>query len=439
MTTTSTARQSDERLVRAIGAPTLTASIVNMTIGAGIFVLPALVAGGLGPAAPIGYLVCAALMGLIVACFAAAGSRVSLTGGLYAYIEVAFGPFVGFLSGVLFWLMASFAVASVASAFAGSLGALVAAFDSPVARGVIIAVLFSTLAIVNVRGVRSGAWLIRVVTAAKLLPLVVFVAAGIWFVDRTNLVWPGVPGVSSIGQTCIVLIFAFAGVEVALVPTGEVVNPTRTVPIAVFSALALTTTFYLLIQATAQGLLGASLPASATAPLAEAAARVLGPGGRALMLLGATVSMFGYASGDMLGTPRLLYAFGRDGLLPEPLARVHPERRTPHVAIAIHAIIVSVLAISSSFSRLAILANVAALTLYGTCVAASIELQRRDVRDAGTRPPLRLPGGLAIPMLALVVIAWLLSNATRREFGIEAGVLGLAAAFYFSRRSGTPA
>jgi len=439
MTTTSTARQSDERLVRAIGAPTLTASIVNMTIGAGIFVLPALVAGGLGPAAPIGYLVCAALMGLIVACFAAAGSRVSLTGGLYAYIEVAFGPFVGFLSGVLFWLMASFAVASVASAFAGSLGALVAAFDGPVARGVIIAVLFSTLAIVNVRGVRSGAWLIRVVTAAKLLPLVVFVAAGIWFVDRTNLVWPGVPGVSSIGQTCIVLIFAFAGVEVALVPTGEVVNPTRTVPIAVFSALALTTTFYLLIQATAQGLLGASLPASATAPLAEAAARVLGPGGRALMLLGATVSMFGYASGDMLGTPRLLYAFGRDGLLPEPLARVHPERRTPHVAIAIHAIIVSVLAISSSFSRLAILANVAALTLYGTCVAASIELQRRDVRDAGTRPPLRLPGGPAIPMLALVVIAWLLSNATRREFGIEAGVLGLAAAFYFSRRSGTPA
>jgi amino acid transporter len=436
----STARQSDQRLVRAIGAPTLTASIVNMTIGAGIFVLPALVAGGLGPAAPIGYIVCAALMGLIVACFAAAGSRVSLTGGLYAYIEVAFGPFVGFLSGVLFWLMAAFAVASVASAFAGSVGALVPALDGPAARGLIIAVLFTSLASVNVRGVRSGAWLIRVVTAAKLLPLAVFVAAGIWFVDRTNLVWPGVPGLSSIGQTCIVLIFAFAGVEVALVPTGEVVNPTRTVPIAVFSALAITTTFYLLIQTTAQGLLGASLPTSAAAPLAEAAARVLGSGGRALMLLGATVSMFGYASGDMLGTPRLLYAFGRDGVLPEPFARIHPARRTPHVAIAIHAVIVSVLAISSSFSRLAVLANVAALTLYGTCVAASIELQRRDVRDAGSlRAPMRLPGGPAIPVLALVVIVWLLSNATRREFGIEAAVLGLATAFYFSRSSGTPA
>ena len=438
-TISATARQSDERLVRAIGAPTLTASIVNMTIGAGIFVLPALVAGGLGPSAPIGYVICGALMGLIVACFAAAGSRVSLTGGLYAYIEVAFGPFVGFLSGVLFWLMASFAVASVASAFAGSMGALVPPLDGPVARGIIIAFLFTLLAVVNVRGVRAGAWLIRVVTAAKLLPLAIFVAAGIWFVTPSNLVWPGLPGLSSIGQTCIVLIFAFAGVEVALVPTGEVVNPTRTVPIAVFSALAVTTSFYLLIQTTAQGLLGATLATFATAPLAEAAARVMGSFGRALMLLGATVSMFGYASGDMLGTPRLLYAFGRDGLLPEPLARIHPARRTPHVAIALHAIIVSVLAISSSFARLAILANVAALSLYGTCVAASIELQRRDVRDAAGSPPLRLPGGPAIPVLALIVIVWLLSNATRREFGIEAAVLGLAAAFYFSRRSGRPA
>src|SRR5215467_12119639 len=140
--TTATARRSqpgqrdDDRLLRAIGAPTLTASIVNLTIGAGIFVLPAFVAGGLGPAAPIAYVVCAVLMGLIVSCFAAAGSRVSLTGGLYAYIEVAFGPLVGFLAGVLFWLMASFAVASVASAFAGSVGALVAALDGRVARAI---------------------------------------------------------------------------------------------------------------------------------------------------------------------------------------------------------------------------------------------------------------------------------------------------------------
>src|SRR5437762_5986793 len=133
---------SERALVRALGVRSLTASIVNMTIGAGIFVLPAVVAAGLGPAAPLAYIVCAALMALIVACFAAAGSRVSLTGGLYAYIEVAFGPFVGFLAGVLYWLMASFAVASVASAFAGSIAGLLAGAGGQPVRAAIIAAAF---------------------------------------------------------------------------------------------------------------------------------------------------------------------------------------------------------------------------------------------------------------------------------------------------------
>src|SRR5947207_10598367 len=171
---------ADAALVRAIGVRRLTASIVNVTVGAGIFVLPAIVAARLGAAAPIAYLVCAALMALIVLCFASAGSRVSLTGGLYAYVEVAFGRFVGFLAGVLYWLMASFAVASVASAFAGSIGVLWPAAGSGIGRALLLALLFSILAVVNVRGVSVGARLVEAITAAKLIPLVVFVVAGVW-------------------------------------------------------------------------------------------------------------------------------------------------------------------------------------------------------------------------------------------------------------------
>jgi amino acid transporter len=426
------ARLSDARLVRAISLPALTASIVNQTIGAGIFVLPAIVAGGLGPAAPVAYIVCGGLMGLIVACFAAAGSRVSLTGGLYAYIEVAFGPFIGFLSGALYWLMASFAVASVASAFAGSIGALTPVADNQVARGALLAALFAGLAFVNVRGVSSGSRVVQIVTVAKLLPLAIFVISGIWFIDPRALGWPGAPSVAALGRTSIVLIFAFAGVEIAVAPTGEVREPTRTVPRAIFAALAITTTFYLLIQVVAQGLLGPSLTNFVSAPLAEAASRVLGAAGRAMVLLGGAVSMFGYISGDLLGSPRVLYAFGRDGTLPEPFRRVHPVFRTPHVAIAFYAIVVATLAISGTFAQLAILANVSALTLYGTAVAAAAELQRRDVRSEGA--PLRLPGGLTIPVLAIAMIIWLLSHATRRELGVEAIVVGIAAAFYLTRR-----
>src|SRR6266568_6366361 len=100
------AERVDHQLVRAIGVPALTANIVNTTIGAGIFVLPALVAKGLGAAAPLAFLVCAIAMALFVTCFAVAGSRVSLTGGLYAYVEVAFGRYIGFLAGVLFFIIA---------------------------------------------------------------------------------------------------------------------------------------------------------------------------------------------------------------------------------------------------------------------------------------------------------------------------------------------
>src|SRR3954463_8581270 len=138
----SDAVSPDSQLVRAIGTRQLTASIVNSTIGAGIFVLPAAVAMGLGTAAPVAYLACASLMALIVLCFAAAGSRVSLTGGLYAYIEVAFGGYAGFAGGVFYWSTACFSVASVATAFAGSLGSMWSPLGSGAARAAVLLALF---------------------------------------------------------------------------------------------------------------------------------------------------------------------------------------------------------------------------------------------------------------------------------------------------------
>jgi APA family basic amino acid/polyamine antiporter len=427
---------SEAGLVRAIGARQLTASIINVTVGAGIFVLPAAAAAGLGPAAPMAYIVCAVLMALIVCCVAAAGSRVSLTGGLYAYVGVAFGPFVGFLAGVLYFLMATFAVASVASAFAGSVGVLWPAFTGTAVRAALIASLFAVLAAVNVRGVKPGVGLVEAMTVAKLLPLVVLVATGIWFVDADYLRWPALPAASAVGSTAIVLIFAFVGLEIALVPSGEVRDPTRTVPRALFAALAITTTLYLLIQTVAQGLLGPAIATYADAPLAEAASRSLGAGGRLLVLAGAAVSMFGYVSGDMLGSPRALFAFARDGVLPAAIARIHPRFRTPYIAIVVYAILVATIAASSSFTQLAVLANVAALTLYLMCVAASVELQRRDVRTDGV--PFALPGGPWVALLAAGVIVWMLSHATRREFVVEGIVLAVASLFYLVRRKGAP-
>ena len=421
----------DAQLVRAIGTRQLTASIINVTIASSIFLMPATVAERLGAAAPIAYLVCAALMTLIALCFAAAGSRVSLTGGLYAYIDTAFGGFAGFLGGYLYSVTACLSVASVAAAFAGTAGVLWPAFAFGPARAVLLAVLFIALAVINVRGIKPGIRLVEAITAAKLIPLLFLVFGGVSSLN-VEFLRMTLPTVEQVGQASIVLLFAFVGVEVALTPSGEIRDPATTVPRAILTALALATSVYLAVQTVAQGTLGPELPLYKDAPLVETAGRLFGDGTRLIFLTGMAVSIFGYIAGDMLGTPRALFALARDGVLPAPLARVHQNYRTPALAIVLYAAVVAALAISSSFERLVVMANVSALLLYLLCVAASFQLQRRNVRMAGT--PFKLPGGMLIQLLAASGIVWLLTQATYEEWRIEVYVLGAAMAYYVLRR-----
>lgn len=420
-------------LVRAIGVRRLTAILINATVGAGIFVLPGTAAALLGSAAPLAYLVCAVAMALIVACIAAAGSRVAVTGGLYAYTEAALGPFVGFLAGALYWAAASFGVASVAAALVSSLAVLWPPADQGATRVAIIGVAIAGLAWVNVRGVTLGTRVIEIATVAKLLPLAVLVMAGLWLAPVDPRTWLPAPSASAVGQTAILLIFAFMGIEIALVPSGEIREPARTVPRAAFLALAFTTLLYLAIQAVAQGVLGAAMKDHAAAPLAETATRLLGPAGGLLVLAGTAFSMFGFLSGDMLCTPRALFAFGRDRLLPAALANIHPRFHTPWIAVLVHSVIVATLSMTGRFAELVLIGNVATLALYLLCVVAAYQLQRRDVRSGGT--PFVLPAGPLVPIAASVIIVWLLSQATAREFLVTGGVVAVAAVYYGVRRN----
>ncbi len=419
----------ESALVRALGPWALAAGIVNVTVGGGIFRLPASVAASLGAAAPAAYLACAAAMGLIVLCFAEAGSRVALTGGPYAYVEVAFGPFVGFLSGVLLWLVGTFALAAVATLLADALAGLApgAALGAG-GRALLLAAVLAGLAAVNAAGVRQGARLNTAATVAKLVPLAVVVAAGAFLVRAEHLAVAAAPAPGALARSAVVLVFAFAGVESALVPSGEVRDPARTVPRALALAMAGVTLLYLALQLVAQGVLGPALAAS-PAPLAAVAERALGAPGRGLLLAGAAVSMFGYVSGMTLAVPRALFAFARDGLLPRALGAVHPRHRTPHVAIWAQTALVWALAASGTFERLAVLANVSTLLLYAACCVAAWALRRRDVRAPGAAA-VRVPFHPAVPWLALLVIALLLTGVTRAEWAVVLGVLAAAALGY---------
>lgn len=422
-------RAGDEGLVRVIGTRALALACINLIVGASIFVLPASIAGDLGPAAIVAYGVCAVILLLVGLCFAEAGSRVSASGGTYAYIERAFGPYVGFLASTFLWFASGvLASASVSNAFVGTLGAAVPALGEGAPRALILAALYGGLAALQVRGVRGGVRFVEGVTSAKLVPLLLFLALGALHVRPEHLSWAGSPSVDEIGRAVLLLFFAFQGIENALTSSGEIVQPSRTVPRAILVAIAAITILYGGIQLVAQGILGPELPVHERAPLADAAAAAIGGWARALLLAGAAVSMFGWVGGDLLAQPRALFALGRDGLLPRPLARVHATYRTPHVAIVVYAALGFGFAVTGSFRALALVASGGALMLYLLACLAAVRLRRLGVRADGA--PLDFPGGIPIAVLASLAIVWVLTSLSGAEFGALAVMVAVASVMY---------
>ena len=427
--------KQDEGLIRALGVRGLSAGMINYMIGAGIFVLPALVAAQVGAAAPLIYIICAIAMGLIVLCFADAGSRVSLSGGTYAYAELAFGPFLGFIVATSLWFGSSvLASAAIANVLMDTLAQLVPFFGDRVVRILTILAVYGLFTAINIRGVKMGSRVVQTVTLAKLTPLLILIAAGLFAMNTGNLTWPGMPSIDKIGRAAVILIFAFLGIETALNVSGEVRDPSRTVPRAIVSTIVIVTLIYMGLQFVSQGVLGADLATNTKAPLAETARRVLGSGGESLVLIGTAISTFGYLSGDMLCSPRGLYALGRDELLPRFIGSVSDRYHTPYVAIAIHAGLSAAFAITGSFAGLLVMATLATLIVYLICCAATIKLQRMDIRTEGAKP-FKLSGGPIIPVIACAIVIWLMTNSTQQEFLALAAMLGVETLIFLIMRA----
>jgi len=392
------------RLLRVVGWPGLTAIAVNGVIGSGIFVLPATVAGLLGPASPVAYLVAALVAALVVACFAEAGSLFDRTGGPYLYARKAFGPFVAFQVGWAFFLSRP--------AAAGGAG-----------RALAITALLAALAAVNVVGVRYGGWTVNVLTVAKLVPLLLFVSVGLVYADPNRYVLLALPDSSRLRQASLLLIFAFGGFENASVPGDESKDPKRHLPVALLAAIGLTAVLYVLVQIVALG----TLPglASDPTPLASAARSFLGPAGALAIALGAVVSTAGSSSALALVGPRILYALAEGGQLPAALARVHERHRTPHVAVVVFTLLAWAAALLGDFARLAAVSAVARLVFSAaTCLA--VPVLRRKMPAAERR--FRVPGGLLVPAAAAGLSLWLLTGLERSQ--AATGVAALVAGFF---------
>lgn len=426
-------RPAKENLRREMGPRALALAIVNITAGSGIFVIPAIISEGLGATAILAYFVCGLLISLIALCFAQVGSHTTVSGGAYTYIENAFGPYAGFIANNIFWLgSAVVSDAAIANALADTLKYFFPFLQNDLYRSIFLFLVFGSLALLNIRSVKNGIRFVEFATLGKLIPMIVVIVLAIQLVEPANLVWTVTPTVSNIGAASLLLFFAFLGFEAPLSNGGEMKNPKRTVPLGILFGLLLVLVLYISIQLVTQGVLGSTIGQYKDAPLAEVASRSIGKTGAILIIAATAIAMLGALGGEILSMPRILFAGGRDGLMPKPLGKVHPVFQTPHVAISVYTGLAFILSVSSGFKQLAILASAATLLIYLGVVLASIKL--RQQKSMTTEKPFRIPGGWAVPVIATAGIGWLLSNLTKKEAIGVAGFIAVFTVLYFVTR-----
>ncbi|MDC1429288.1 APC family permease [Emcibacteraceae bacterium] len=397
-----------------MGTRSLGTNVFNMVVGAGIFVLPGVIAAKLGSAAIIAYLICGVAITLIFLCYAEIGSRVTRSGGSYAYIEEAFGPFVGFISSMLLWFgWAVLSDAALTVAMINTLSIVVPELQEPLWKLLFMVVLFTFMVGTNIIGVKSGIRLYVFNTIAKFVPLALLLLVGLFFINVDNLIITEWPSISNIGAASLILIFAFSGAECALNASGEIKNPQKTVPRGIFLGLGSIFVLYLGLQTVAQGVLGAELANNTKAPLAAAANEIFGGWGIKLLVVGGAISIFSTLSGDILVTPRVIFAAARDGNLPKSLAKVHTKYKTPYISIIFYAFMIALLALSGQFKVLAVMASGSILLVYAGVCLATLKLRVRD--GAPSEGQFKMPGKIIIPFLSCSVILWMLLQLTGEE------------------------
>jgi len=414
--TTAPPTTSSEGLVRGIRKWDLVAFTVNAVIGAGIFGLPAKAFSLIGSYSLIAFFACAFVVLLIILCFAEVSSRFDETGGPYTYARAAFGPTVAFEVGWLSWLARITAFAANCNLMVSYLGFFWPAANNFWPRATVIVLVVLALTAINVIGVRQAAIAGDVFTVGKLLPMLIFIAIGLFFLNPHAFALGARPATGAFSQSVLLLLYAFTGFEMATIPAGEVRNPQKNMPQALLIATAVVTFTYILIQVVCMG----TLPGlgTSTKPLADAGQRFMGTAGAALISAGAMISIAGNLNVLVLSGSRIPFAFAEREQLPTIFARVHQKFFTPYISIVITAAVMLVLTLKSSFVAALTISAIARLVTYAaTCAALPVLRRKADTPKA----LFRLPGGSWIAIAALLLSGWLLLNSTLRE-GIQAAI-----------------
>ncbi|EYF06222.1 APC family permease [Chondromyces apiculatus] len=402
---------------------------VNATVGSGVFALPDDMQRAMGGWSPLAYLLCAFLLLPVALCFAELSGRCDETGGSYIYAQRAFGDRIGYLVGWFCWTAAFVSWAANTTLFVELLGV-----HGLAGKAVCVAII-AALGAINYIGVKPGSQVVNLFVIGKLAAIFCFLAGAVFALDPSRLGGPLPRGLSGVGTGIYLALFPLQGFEVTPIPAGEVKDPRRNIPLATVGALL----FSALLFITVQAVLVASYPAldqPSQSPLADAATH-LGPRLGLIVLVGSLVSIGGFNAGSALGAPRFAQAIARRGLLPAPIARVHPRFQTPHTAITLTTLLAACLAIFFDYRRLVGMSNITIVVQYA-CTCLAVPALRRIDRVARLAPASggapnedaarwTVPFGNVIPFAGAAGSLVLLAGAEQAEVFFALGTLCLGA------------
>ncbi|MBV7275179.1 amino acid permease [Clostridiaceae bacterium UIB06] len=404
---------------------------INGVIGTGIFLLPGKAMKLMGPGSIWVYFFDMLLVMAMTLCFAEVAGIFNKNGGPYIYAKEAFGEFVGFEVGIMKLAIGIIAWATFAVGFTTVLASIWPAVANTSVKSIIQISIILGLAIINILGVSFAKYLNNIMTIGKLVPLVFFIAAGIFFVKGGNFtpMFPTEVTTSSFASTAILIFFAFTGFEAIAVAAEDMENPKKNLPLAILITMVLVSIIYILVQVVAIGTLGAKLAASTT-PVADSANTFLGGFGGLLVTIGTLVSIGGINIAESFIIPRSAVALADDGLLPRSIAKKN-KAGTPYIAIIVTAVLTIPIALSGSFTQLAAISAISRFTQYIPTCLAVIVLRKRNLKSTFT-----VPFGPVLPILSVGVSCWLLTQATKVQVTWGLGALVIGVPLYFIMKKG---
>ena len=414
-------------LIRAIGGAGIALIVINSMIGSGIFALPGRVVEYAGDLSPWLFLGVGALFLTIVLSFAELSSYFRNSGGPVLYAKAAFGPLGAFGSGWLLYISRMSAFAANTTAMATYLGAIWPAVATVTGRAVFIAVVCVTLTGLNYAGVRNGVRALAIFTVFKLTPIMVLILVGLKEVAPDTLLPASLPDVDDFGGLALLIIYAFIGFEGATIVSGETRNPRRTIPKVLLMTVIATSILYFLVM----------LVYVSTIPEAERTGKTLADvgwvlfGGAGALVIGITAvfSIGGNLASNMLAVPRQTFALSELGLLPRWFGEVHPRFHTPANSVLFLGTMALALALSGTFTLLAGASSLARMLAYALSIGGLPTIRRRLGAETGNRA-FRLPFGMLIPGIALLLCAWIAISAPLSAWKIAGAQLLVGLSLY---------